>query len=409
MADAYPYQISFVNASFKINNLRRRSFLYAAERPRLRPAILVFIVASFFLAACGARVANANWPGLSTDGERAYVAYGPGVIAYDVEAQEQVWSFPEEPGASLQFFAAPSVQDGRVIVGDYGESGGFFSPSLVVSVYALDGDGQGTPEILWTDSDVAQDRIVAPPLQVGDRAFVGTADNFVLALDAVTGDLQWEFETEHSVWAQPSYKDGVLFVASLDQTVYALDAESGAELWRRQLGGALAGRPVVDSGLVYVASFDNQVHALDVESGEEQWAAPAEDWVWGAPTLADGVVYFADISGNVFAVEADTGNPVWSQQVAGAVQTSPVVVDDVVYVASGTVDEEEETEQGTLVALAVADGQELWQENTPAPLYSTPIVVGDSIVVAMQSEAALLMAFGLENGGQQWVFAPPSQ
>ena len=97
--------------------------MYAAKRPRRRSAIFILILASFVLAACGAGGTSSNWPGLSTDGESIYVAYGPGVVGFDMETQEQVFAYPEEPTGTLAFFAAPSIQDGKMVFGDFGAGG----------------------------------------------------------------------------------------------------------------------------------------------------------------------------------------------------------------------------------------------------------------------------------------------
>lgn len=379
--------------------------MYAAKRPLRRPVILLLILASYLLIACGTTGTDTNWPGLSTDGEKVYVAYGPGVIAYNIENQEQDWFFPREANRALQFFAAPSVDNGRIIFGDFGAAGGMLSPGVVVTLYALDGTGQGVPGTLWSRNDLVSDRVVASPLQVGNQVFVGTSNNFLIALDADSGEKQWEFETGHSIWGQPAFKDGVLYVASMDKTIYALEAETGQEKWRVELGGALASSPVVNTNLVYVASFDGQLHALDMETGAEKWNASAQDWIWDSPAFADDVVYYADIKGNVYAVDGVTGEQIWSQQLGQAIQTSPVVVGDKVYIAAqGDITAEEP--QGTLTALNAADGAQLWQKTAPASLYTTPVVVDDSIVVALQSESALLIGFDLETGSQQWVFTP---
>jgi outer membrane protein assembly factor BamB len=381
--------------------------LYAAKRPFVRPVLFFFIIASLFLAACGVRPNNQNWPGLIAEGEILYVAHGPGIIAYNAQTQAQQWSFPATARANLFFFAQPFVEDGRLYFGDYGAPGGFFSPNVTVSIYALDSvDSPGAPRELWVNNAVAKDKIIGQPLLVDGRLFVGTADNYILALDAEDGVELWRVETGHSIWDQPAYRDGVLYVTSIDRIVYALDAQTGAERWRRQLNGALASRPVLNHNMLYVSSFDKQVHALDLATGDEIWAADANDWVWGAPTVADGAVYYADVKGNLFAVDAETGAPLWSAQTLGAVQTSPVVIGDTVYVASEGLTGDEVT-RGALTAYAVTDGSQRWQMMTPAPLFTTPVVVDDVIIVALQSEAALLIGFDLETGAQRWLIAPP--
>jgi outer membrane protein assembly factor BamB len=361
------------------------------------------------LAACGAQGINTNWPGLSTDGENIFVAYGPGVIAYAAETQQQLWSFPPEPSATLSFFAAPSIQEDRVVLGDFGAAGGFFSPQVVVGLYGLRDAQSNSPQTLWTENELATGSIVAAPLQIGDQVFVGSANNFVYALDGNTGQPVWPepFKTDHGIWGTPAYKDGVLFVNSLDRTVYALDAATGRMQWSQNLEGALASAPVVNESLVYVTSFDSKLYALDADSGDISWTATAEDWIWGSPAYDDGNVYFADVKGNVYSVSGSSGEQNWRQQIGGSVQTSPVVNGNAVYIGSEGASTEEQGDQGLLTALAVETGQQLWQVSTPAPLYSTPVIVGEEIVVVVQHETAFLIAYDVASGAQRWQIAPP--
>lgn len=380
----------------------------------MQPVIYLLILASIILAACGAQVSNQNWPGLTTaDAEEiVYVAHGPGVLAVDVGERRPLWQFPEETNASLLFFAPPAVSENQIVIGDFGASGGLFSPGSTVTIYALEnGTGEATlPAVRWSRDDLAQDRIVAAPVQADDKVFVGTSGNRMLALDAASGELLWEFETDHSVWAEPVYADDVLFVASLDNFVYALAADSGEELWRTELSGSIAGRPVLVDGTLYVSSFDRAVHALDASTGEEVWVAEAEDWVWGAPAVNEGAVFFGDISGNVYAVEADSGELIWTQTVPGAVQSAPLYVDGILFVPSGEVEGDEEEREGQLLALDAVDGSEVWRRQVPAPLFSSPVAIGENVVVAVQDQGVLqLLVYDMDSGDLVWDFTPPSE
>lgn len=379
--------------------------LYSVKKRPIRPAIILLILASFLLAACGVQLGNTNWPGLSAEDGIVYVAFGPGVVAVDVVEQTQLWSFPTE-GGTVQFFAPPSVSEERVVVGDYGQPGGFLSPSLTVSVYALEkianGVGQ-TPQVLWQESEAAVDKIVAPPLQVGERVFVGTGDNNVLAFDVATGALQWQYQTEHSIWAQPTYEDGILYVASMDKTLYAFEAETGDVLWRTRLPGAIPSKPTVVDGTIYVGSFDHKLYAIDAASGGEKWAAEAGDWVWGAAAVANDVVYFADIEGNVYAVDADGGRQIWTAKAAGPVQADVRVQDETVYVASVG---DQESGQGQLLALNAGDGSQQWQAVTAAPIHASPVVTDDFIVVIVQQQEPLLLVYDRQTGVLRWQHTP---
>lgn len=395
--------------------------MFIAKRPYSRLMILLLLLATLVLTSCGGGAAAANWPGMSTDGENLYVAYGPGVFGIEAESQDLLWSYQPE-NAALFFYAPPSVENGRAVVGDFGASQGMFSPQTVVSIYGFD-VSDSTVQTLWTRNDLAKDRIVAAPLQVDDVAYVATADNLLLALDAESGNELWRFAAEFSIWARPTYYEGTLFVASLDRHLYALNAADGSKLWGMELSGAMSAQPIVnpDENLVYAASYDREVHALDMDTGEEAWSVMGTDWIWSAPALADGTLYFGDSSGNVFAVKAADGDLIWQSsvhsmnmvagvtqnpplEIKGAIQASPVVQDGVVYVASlGN----SESEEGLLVALNADNGNELWQTTTPAPLFSDPVIIGDVIVVAMQSEAGILYAYDLKTGNQEWIYQPP--
>ena len=356
------------------------------------------------LSACGGRISNTNWAGLSTDGNWVYLAFGPRVVAYNPGTQAQSWIFPAEADA-VQYYSAPSADEGQVVFGDYGRAGGFFSPRVTVSIYAVENDDSGTPRPLWTNSVSATDKIVAPPLQVGDQIFVGTADNHVLALNAADGSEQWNYETGHSVWGQPSYRDGTLYINSMDWSVYALKAATGDLIWKTPLGGALPSRPVLGDDLIYVSSFDGNVHALDIASGEVRWSAPAADWVWGAAALANDTIYYSDIQGNVYAADAETGEQRWTQSTGVRVQSTPVVVGDMLYIASQT---SGTTPAGALTAYSLADGTMKWTQPTTVPLLATPVVVGDdTIVVGLQNADALLIGFDLATGQELWRYSLP--
>ena len=395
--------------------------MFIAKRPFSRLMILLLLLTTFVLTSCAGAANAANWPGMSTDGENLFVAYGPGVFGLEAESQDLLWSYRPE-NAALFFYAPPSVANGRAVLGDFGAAQGLFSPQTVVSIYGLDVSDNAV-QTLWARNDLAKDRIVAAPLQIDDVAYVATADNLLLALDAESGNELWRFAAEFSIWAQPTYHEGTLFVSSLDRHLYAVNAEDGSQKWATELTGAMSAQPVINAedNLVYAASYDRAVHALDMDSGEEAWSVQATDWVWSAPALADGKLYFGDSSGNVFAVDASSGDLLWQSGVhamntvagatqnppltiKGAIQASPVVQDGVVYVASlGN----EESEEGLLVALDAETGEELWQTTTPAALFTTPVIIGDVIIVAMQSEAGILQGYELENGRLDWSYLPP--
>ncbi len=259
-------------------------------RRGLRPRLLILLLASVFLVSCGVDLSGGNWPGLTAEGDIVYVANGPSVRAFDVRQQQLLWSWPEESGT--QFYAPPALRADLMAVGDFGASGGFLSPSVVVTVYMLDKPGSRQPQSRWTDMEGADDRIIAGPVLTDDQVFFVTADNVVLAYTAETGGLEWKVSLGQGqgIWGTPTYGDGVLYVASLDHAVYALDASDGSQRWRSQLNGATVGQPTLGESLLYVGNFDGRVHALSLDTGAQAWETEAGDWIWGSPTLVDNVL-----------------------------------------------------------------------------------------------------------------------
>ncbi len=376
------------------------------HRPFSRPFVLfALLAAALLLTACGGQIASGSYAGLSTYESSVYLANGPQVLAYDTATQQASWTFPAEPDAGVLFFAAPNYDNGQVVFGNYGRAGGFLSPRVTVSIYALEDTAVGQPRTIWTNDTAAGDKIVAPALQVEDRVFMGTADNHIMALDRVDGTKLWDYKIGHSVWGQPVYRDGIVYVAAMDWSVYALDADSGEPVWETPLNGALASSVVLNNDILYVSSFDGSVHALDIESGAELWSAAASEAIWGSPALGrDGRLYFGDIAGDIHAVDALTGQGIWDIDTTGVIQAAPILANGVLYVASQTT---EDTTTGSLTAYSAEDGRQLWTTITPVPLWTTPVIVDDAVVVALQNSDALLIGYDLTNGNEVWRYTPP--
>lgn len=381
--------------------------MFSSKRPLTRSLLFLFVLASFVLVSCGTRGSDANWPGLSTDGENVYAAYGKRVLAYNVAEQRQLWLFPQEASKSL-IYAAPSVnEDGRVIFGDYGVSGGMLDPKIVTTIHAVENGTGSPPATMWVNNTSAIGKTVAPALQVDDRVYVGTNNSDFIAMDATNGTELWRFEgAEEAIWGQPVYQNDMIYITSVGGMVYALDADNGEKQWEYQLEGAIAGGVALGDNAIYVADFASHVHALSADTGEEQWMAVADDSTWATPAYADGIVYFTDISGAIYAVDAQDGNKrIWKENMPYPLQTSPLVHDGVVYIAGGP---EGDATEGMISAYAADNGKLIWQKITTSPLNTTPVIVGDAVVTIKQAETVYsLIAFDMETGTEKWAHVLP--
>ena len=390
--------------------------MYTTRLPAKWPVLIFFIAAAFLITACGTAVANSNWPGMIAIGDVVYLAYGPGVIAVDIKEEEELWIYrPQDVGNQVQLFAEPSVVEQSVVVGDYGDSGGFLNPRITVGIYGLnDGDLASTgrtarPEEIWRNKESAADRIIASPLQVGDIAYVGTADNIMLALDQSNGGtLIWQFETGKPVWSRPVYEDGVLYMGSMDGLVYSLNANDGSLRWSQDLGGAVSANIVFENGLLYINSYNQSANALDPVSGDIIWTIETSTAVWGASAVSGNELYLVDLSGTVYGVDALTGEIRWTEEIGEVVQAGPAIGDGIVYVVTtGDPEVDGDERNGSVIAMSTDNGKVVWEEQVPQPLYTPPLVIGESVVVALNEGSALLLEFDGNDGSLNWTYDRP--
>jgi quinohemoprotein ethanol dehydrogenase len=137
--------------------------------------------------------------------------------------------------------------------------------------------------------------LVSTPLVIdGTLYFTGTM-NVIRAVDAITGELLWEFDPQvakeikgkrRTGWKHNrgiSFYAGKLFAATWDGRLFALDAETGKEIWMVRtfdIDRALyiTGAPKAFKGKVLIGNGGTEsgptrgwVTAYDAETGEEAW------------------------------------------------------------------------------------------------------------------------------------------
>src|SRR5699024_11266131 len=60
-----------------------------------------------------------------------------------------------------------------------------------------------------------------------DDGIRGTGKNGVIALNAETGDVLWQYNTDGEVMPTPAYHNGAIYIATGDRHLYKLDPDSG--------------------------------------------------------------------------------------------------------------------------------------------------------------------------------------
>lgn len=382
-----------------------------------RLVLLTLLLIILLTTACGSRGSGANWPGLSADADTLYFARGSELIALDAATQQVMWRLPAASSTALML-ASPEVGESHIYIGDYGLSQGLLSPGVLSSVFAVRKDSRGDLTIAEGSSNplqnnhVAKDRIISSPLLADGKLFVGTSDDYLLALDSETLEILWGSETRqfnHSIWGKPAFANGIVVATSLDKTVRAFDADTGAELWMNETKGAIAASPIILDDMVFVAGFDAKVHAFDLQSGAERWIFETSNWIWNAPAILDNTLFFGDTDGIVYAVDATSGELQWQQPQAGIVQ-APLIVHDDQLIVPLVIGVSTDEQSGEFLSLSPTTGDLQWRQSTSSPTFTAPVIVQDKLVVVMtnlagRSNNSTLQALDLATGGIAWAWS----
>jgi PKD repeat protein len=93
----------------------------------------------------------------------------------------------------------------------------------------------------------------------------------------------WYYLTGGGVSSSPAVTDGKVYVGSHDNKMYCLDAMTGMRIWDYVAGGQILSSPAIAEGNVYVGSMDNKVYCFGSEN-----LLPVADFTWTPSTPNPG-------------------------------------------------------------------------------------------------------------------------
>ena len=259
---------------------------------------------------------QAHWNGWGVDGaqHRFQPAAMARLDAADVLRLKLKWAFGYE-GAN-QAYAQPAVVGGRIFVG-----------SAASKVYSLDAKSGCIYWEIQTDSPV-RTAIKIGALGSGWAAYFGDQHGNVYAVDALTGNILWKTSLDPHpdvhVTGAPTLAEGKLFVG-----VSSLEEVSGADAKYEccKFRGSLSALDAVTGKVIWKSYTiaDEPKPAGKNKNGVQLWA-PSGAGIWSSPTidLKKHLVHvttgdnYSDPPTNTsdafMAFDIETGKLVWSSQ-----------------------------------------------------------------------------------------------
>jgi outer membrane protein assembly factor BamB len=183
------------------------------------------------------------------------------LTASRIETGEVVWTtkldVSENEDAGGIMWAAPStpvVADGIVYVAGFDPKIGFKG-----ALVAFDA---ATGQEVWRFSGRAPFTAVSPPAVTDGIVYLGDQNGLFFALDAASGQVQWEIDLPAKLNEAPTIGGDTLYLSLADRSLIAVDLHTHELLWAVQSIGQLLGGPVIAGDTIYGVAGDGPLIAL---------------------------------------------------------------------------------------------------------------------------------------------------
>lgn len=194
---------------------------------------------------------------------KVYFGMGDGGV-YAVDAATGLLQWKFQTGNVVH--SSPAVVNGVVYIGGYDSR-----------LYALDAETGQQKWMFQAGVDPAVNNQVgfqSSPAVADGIVYIGSRDAHVYAIDAMTGIKKWDYPTSKSwVNTTPAVRDGVIYAGTSDSSrMMALDAKTGRLRFNFDSKAYVFSSPALAGSTLYFGSHNGKLYAIDAISGKLQWA-----------------------------------------------------------------------------------------------------------------------------------------
>ena len=186
---------------------------------------------------------------------------------YKHDKNGKPYKYPAPEGPS-EIIATPVVYKDKIFVacGQDPEHGEGVGRLICIDPKGLKGDATKTKgALVWEFRDIKRSISTVAIDPATDLLFTGDYSGFVYCLDAKTGKLLWQHDTQAHIWGSPMVADGKVFIGNEDGDLYVFAATKEKKLINQvNLGAPILSTPVVANGSLFV---NTQTHLFAISEG----------------------------------------------------------------------------------------------------------------------------------------------
>jgi outer membrane protein assembly factor BamB len=240
-----------------------------------------------------------------------------------------------------------------------------------------------------------------------DRSGVNLTETTIAPGNVASIRLSWQHaEAADQFFSRPVVSGQSVFLVSWGMAgsrLLALDLVSGALQWQRALLGGAYQAPVISGSTVIVQSTSG-VFAFSAVNGSPRWnndSLPATDCRAGNVAV-EGSTLYAFTSSGVSAVDVATGATRWTTSADVRCFTGVAVSRGRVFVVSRSIPNGSSVQTGEMRALDALTGATLWSRTTATTMDANPVAGDGLVLVDTQYAAQGLVAFDQQTGQIRW-------
>jgi outer membrane protein assembly factor BamB len=253
-------------------------------------------------------------------------------------------------------------------------------------------------------------------LQVSGNTVVVAGGNGPFGLNVATGKQVWSVKQEDADWLLMSGGVAYFGYAAKDDTnsgVTALDPATGIMLWTNVFdknlpgGSDVGGQMTVADGVLYTATDNGYLYTYGALNGKVKHFGRFPKFGAGTVAAIKGVCYAGcdPDKGTVLALNTTTGKTLWQTDL-GKVGFAPYTATDGHLIFCGTVTKGNTANGDSLVALNPADGKKVWGTPIRAGANQGPVVSGGAVYTGggIEGSTGILQAWQAGTGKQLWEY-----